>query len=120
MSDTMTKDYMGVWDCKARWQFCSDTGRTWHAWLKENVVGDVNLDFVYRVEFYNAHEDEHDYEHVTYRAVIHRFDKNDKGERYILRDSEGTILRDENGNSWAAKMAPVEVILKTEVPEDLR
>lgn len=118
---TVDREYLGVWDCQAAWQRPKVDGGE-YPWLKENVVDDVDLYYIYRVEFYRHHEDEQDHTLVTRQsAVIYRFARHpETGDRYILRDDNGEVVRDEEGNSKAALLDPIEVTLKAEVPEDLR
>ena len=108
------REYLGVWDVKAKWWFDSAHLKR-HQWLVDNIVGSGDLDYIYRVEFYVNHGDE-DY----YTAVIHRFAKNAEGKRYIVRDDQGNPIVDDDGRSRAALVPATEFVLKGEVPEELR
>jgi hypothetical protein len=109
------REYLGVWDVKAKWWFDSAHLKR-HQWLVDNIVGPGDLDYIYRVEFYVNHSNGEDY----YTATIYRFAKNADGKRYIIRDDQGNPIVDDNGSSRAALVPATEFALKGEVPEELR
>jgi hypothetical protein len=112
----------GDWECERLGTW--DYGETWtshrlrsknvdaYEWLKEAVVGDVDLTYVYRVEFWDEHYDAQDYEHVFHKATIYRYAKNAQGQRYLDQKVDC--------KPSAAKREPIEVILKELPPEELR
>ena len=116
----MHRELLGTWDCREAWHNAKRLayGNSTHAWLTENVEGVVDLDFVYRVEFWDEH---HNDDEVFHKAVIYRFAKHpERGGRYIVKDSLGNPVVDEEGNSRAAKLDPVKVDLKSLPPEEMR
>jgi hypothetical protein len=110
-------EYLGSWDARSEWYGGCRPDR--YDWLVQNVVAELDLEYIYRADFYRVHVDEY-LGHILFTAIIYRFAKNAEGKRYILRDGGGALILDEFGGSQAAELEPVEVVVSHEVPEELR